>query len=83
MVAEGNEIILRNAKIDMVNSGFMRVAIDRWGIIEKVEEEKITDEINTKNNLSAVEYELVKEPTDNRGGRRGGRGRGRGRRRYD
>lgn len=88
MVDEGNVLILRNAKIDMVNNGYMRVAIDRWGLIEKVDEAQSSDEINTKNNLSEVEYELVKEPNDNDygrgrygGGRRGGyRGRGRGRR---
>jgi len=87
MVEEGNCLILRNAKIDMVNNGYMRVAIDRWGLIEKVDEEQGGDkEINLKNNLSEVEYELVKEANNDdnygrgRGGRRGrGRGRGRGR----
>merc|ERR1719237_1615492 len=37
MVNENDCLILRNAKIDMVNNGYMRVAIDRWGLIEKVE----------------------------------------------
>jgi len=94
MVEEGNCLILRNAKIDMVNNGYMRVAIDRWGLIEKVDEAQNQDEINTKNNLSEVEYELVKEPNNDDYGRRGyggrgrrgrrgrGRGRGRGGRRY-
>jgi len=77
VVAEGNSLILRNAKIDMVNNGYMRVAIDRWGLIEKVDESQAADEINLKNNLSEVEYELVKEPTNDAGGRGGGRGRGR------
>jgi len=77
VVAEGNTLILRNAKIDMVNNGYMRVAIDRWGLIEKVDESQAADEINLKNNLSEVEYELVKEPTNDAGGRGGGRGRGR------
>eukprot|EP01084_Bolivina_argentea_P285842 490243_1 len=87
MVDEGNCLILRNAKIDMVNNGYMRVAIDRWGLIEKVDEQQTQDEINLKNNLSEVEYELVKEPNNddqygNRGRGYGGnrRGRGRGRR---
>jgi len=81
MVKEGDCLILRNAKIDMVNNGYMRVAIDRWGLIEKVDEQQSSDEINYKVNLSDVEYELVKEPQgDDYGGRRGGRrGRGRGR----
>eukprot|EP01083_Nonionella_stella_P181610 651131_1 len=81
MVKEGNCLILRNAKIDMVNNGYMRVAIDRWGLIEKVGEEQSQDEINLNNNLSEVEYELVKEPNNDDYGRgRGRRGRGRGRR---
>jgi len=80
MVAEGNCLILRNAKIDMVNNGYMRVAIDRWGLIEKVDEAQGIEEINMKSNLSEVEYELVKEP-NNDAGRGGGGGRGRGRRR--
>merc|ERR1712154_687653 len=82
MVEEDNCLILRNAKIDMVNNGYMRVAIDRWGLIEKVDEQQTQDEINLKNNLSEVEYELVKEPNneDNYGrGRYGGGRRGRGR----
>ena len=73
----------------MVNNGYMRVAIDRWGVIETVDEQQSSDKINTENNLSLVEYELVKEPNndDNRGyggrrrggyGGRGRRGRGRG-----
>jgi len=87
MVEEGNCLILRNAKIDMVNNGYMRVAIDRWGLIEKVVDSQMQDEMKMDNNLSEVEYELVKEPNGDgmrgRGGRRGrgrgGRGRGRGR----
>ncbi len=70
MVDEDICLILRNAKIDMVNNGYMRVAIDRCGLIEKVDEQQTQDEINLKNNLSEVEYELVKEPNndDNRYG---------------
>ena len=59
MVEEGNCLILRNAKIDMVNNGYMRVAIDRWGLIEKVDEAQNQDEINTKNNLSEVELLFI------------------------
>jgi len=78
-VSEGNCLNLRNAKIDMVKSGYMRVAIDRWGLIEKVDESQI-DEINEKTNMSDVEYELIPPKTNNDAGGRGG-GRGRGRRR--
>jgi len=91
MVDEDNVLILRNAKIDMVNNGYMRVAIDRWGLIEKAQDDQMADDIKFENNLSEVEYELVKEPQGNDmgrgrgnrrgrgGGRRRGRGRGRGR----
>merc|ERR1719210_1229983 len=81
MVEEGNCLILRNAKIDMVNNGYMRVAIDRWGLIEKVVDNQMEDEMKMDNNLSEGEYELDKEPNGDGMGRRGrGRGRGRGRR---
>merc|ERR1719319_868624 len=71
---------LRNAKIDMVKSGYMRVAIDRWGLIEKVDESQGAAEINEKTNMSDVEYELIPPKQNNDAGGRGG-GRGRGRRR--
>jgi len=72
LVGEGDGLILRNAKIDMVNNGYMRVAIDRWGVIEKVTEEQVQFEINKGENLSEVEYELIKEdnPSPRRGNRR-------------
>eukprot|EP00485_Elphidium_margaritaceum_P004749 CAMPEP_0202684858 /NCGR_PEP_ID=MMETSP1385-20130828/456_1 /ASSEMBLY_ACC=CAM_ASM_000861 /TAXON_ID=933848 /ORGANISM="Elphidium margaritaceum" /LENGTH=195 /DNA_ID=CAMNT_0049339071 /DNA_START=61 /DNA_END=648 /DNA_ORIENTATION=+ len=79
MVGTGDVLILRNAKIDMVNNGYMRVAIDRWGLIEKVDAKQMDKEINLENNLSDVEYELVKETQNEDGGRGYGRGRGRGR----
>eukprot|EP00484_Ammonia_sp_Unknown_P019508 CAMPEP_0197042070 /NCGR_PEP_ID=MMETSP1384-20130603/18522_1 /TAXON_ID=29189 /ORGANISM="Ammonia sp." /LENGTH=181 /DNA_ID=CAMNT_0042473109 /DNA_START=107 /DNA_END=653 /DNA_ORIENTATION=- len=70
MVKTDDTLILRNAKIDMVNNGYMRVAIDRWGLIQKVAEDQTQEVLNDKNNLSTVEYELVKEPNgdDGRGG---------------
>jgi len=61
MVKENDVLILRNGKIDMVNNGFMRIAIDRWGVIEKVEPAQFTQDVNSTNNLSEVEYELVKD----------------------
>lgn len=80
-VKEGDVVILRNAKIDMVNNGFMRIAIDRWGLIQIVPTEQGVDSINESNNLSAVEYELVKEDDNRGGGGHNNRGRGRGRNR--
>merc|ERR1719266_3231789 len=65
---------LRNDQIDMVNNGYMRVAIDRWGLIEKVVDDQMPDEMKLDNNLSEVEYELVKEPSGGDMGRRGRNG---------
>ena len=50
---------LRNAKIDMYK-GSMRLAVDKWGVVE-TRDPTATDDIKPKldNDLSAVEYELV------------------------
>ena len=47
---------MRNAHANVVKE-HLRVEVDRWGKME-VSSEKIA-EVNTKNNLSDVEYELV------------------------
>lgn len=49
-------VILRNAKIDMFK-GTMRLAVDKWGLVEVTEPAKF--EVKEDNNLSLVEYELV------------------------
>ncbi len=54
---QGRTVTVRNSKIDMFK-GFMRLAVDRWGKIE-VNNEPAKFEVNTTNNLSQVEYELV------------------------
>ncbi|EPS63362.1 hypothetical protein M569_11422 [Genlisea aurea] len=56
LMAPGNTVILRNAKIDMFK-GSMRLAIDKWGRIEVAE--PATFQVKEDNNLSLVEYELV------------------------
>ncbi|KAG1334990.1 hypothetical protein COCNU_03G011090 [Cocos nucifera] len=50
-------VILRNAKIDMFK-GSMRLAVDKWGRVEVTE--PATFMVKRDNNLSSVEYELVK-----------------------
>eukprot|EP00245_Coleochaete_scutata_P006515 TRINITY_DN20987_c0_g1_i1.p2 TRINITY_DN20987_c0_g1~~TRINITY_DN20987_c0_g1_i1.p2 ORF type:complete len:136 (-),score=28.54 TRINITY_DN20987_c0_g1_i1:796-1203(-) len=50
-------IILRNAKIDMYK-GSMRLAVDKWGLVE-VSPKAAAFEAKEDNNLSLVEYELV------------------------
>ena len=71
-----------------VNKGFLNIEVDKWGIIKEAgADDQIKDEVNTANNHSEEEYELVpvsesgasKDESDTRGGRgrgRGGRGRG-------
>ena len=57
VVQPGQTIIVRNGKVDMYK-GFMRLAVDKWGKLEKAPE-PATFEVNEINNLSALEYELV------------------------
>ncbi|KAK3043389.1 hypothetical protein RJ639_002691 [Escallonia herrerae] len=52
----GSTVILRNAKIDMFK-GSMRLAVDKWGLVEVTEPAKFV--VKEDNNLSLVEYELV------------------------
>lgn len=84
LLKEGTTITLMNAHAK-VNGGFLKIEVDKWGIIKPAApEDVIQDAVNLQNNLSEVEYELVplktsdapKSETDTRGGR--GRGRGRG-----
>lgn len=56
MVKPGSTLILRNAKIDMFK-GSMRLAVDKWGLVEVTEPADFT--VKEDNNLSLVEYELV------------------------
>ena len=57
LVQPNMTITIRNAKIEMFRN-HMRVAVDKWGLIEKAAQ-PITGNINESNNLSATEYELV------------------------
>ena len=56
VVKEGTVITIRNAHANVVNE-HMRVEVDRWGKVEPSSAK--VDSINTSNNLSDVEYELV------------------------
>jgi replication factor A1 len=55
-IKEGAVITVRNAHANVVGE-HLRLEVDRWGKIES-STEKI-DKVNTTNNLSDVEYELV------------------------
>jgi replication factor A1 len=57
-VQPGNVLAIRNSKIDMFG-GFMRLAVDKWGKIAVHESPAPNITINSENNLSNVEYELV------------------------
>ena len=56
LVKEGAIITVRNAHANVVNE-HLRLEVDRWGKIEP-STEKI-EKVNTSNNHSDVEYELV------------------------
>ncbi|GHP08161.1 hypothetical protein PPROV_000690300 [Pycnococcus provasolii] len=59
LLKPGSVVLLRNAKIDMYK-GSMRLAVDKWGVVEAAEAgsgDGITPKLD--NDLSAVEYELV------------------------
>lgn len=54
----GSWVTVRNGKIDMF-SNRMRLVVDRWGLIESSAAQNVT--VNTQNNASETEYELVNE----------------------
>ncbi|CAN6572196.1 unnamed protein product [Malus baccata var. baccata] len=54
--ARNDQVILRNAKIDMFK-GSMRLAVDKWGRVEVTEPASFS--VKEDNNLSLVEYELI------------------------
>ncbi|XP_020157564.1 uncharacterized protein At4g28440 [Aegilops tauschii subsp. strangulata] len=60
MLKPGNTVIFRNARIDMFKDT-MRLAVDKWGLIEVVEE-PAGFKVNEDNNMSEIEYELVNVP---------------------
>ncbi|KAI3818145.1 hypothetical protein L1987_11948 [Smallanthus sonchifolius] len=53
---ESSTVILRNAKIDMYK-GSMRLAVDRWGLVEVTEPAAFS--VKEDNNLSLIEFELI------------------------
>jgi hypothetical protein len=60
----GAWLYVRNSKIEMYAS-HMRLAVDRWGLIEPVPaKEQPKEEVNldADKNLSQTEYELVNVP---------------------
>lgn len=59
IVKEGAAITIRNSHANVVKE-HMRIEIDRWAKVEP-SKEKVTDKVNVSNNLSDIEYELVKE----------------------
>ncbi|XP_076882508.1 uncharacterized protein At4g28440-like [Bidens hawaiensis] len=57
LMKPGTTVIIRNGKIDMFK-GSMRLVVDKWGRIEVTDSAAF--EVKEDNNLSTVEYELVK-----------------------
>ncbi|GAB5355570.1 hypothetical protein AAMO2058_000216800 [Amorphochlora amoebiformis] len=67
IVLKGVDLIIRNASVRMFK-GFMRLHVDKWGVIEKYDSkwgyEKPPEQADLKldNDISAVEYEEVPDP---------------------
>ncbi|KAJ3694335.1 hypothetical protein LUZ60_009815 [Juncus effusus] len=66
LMKAGVIVTVRNAKIDMYK-GSMRLAADRWGRVEKAAEDQADFKVKEDNNLSLIEFELVRiiEDQDN------------------
>eukprot|EP00238_Polyblepharides_amylifera_P007494 CAMPEP_0196591528 /NCGR_PEP_ID=MMETSP1081-20130531/69958_1 /TAXON_ID=36882 /ORGANISM="Pyramimonas amylifera, Strain CCMP720" /LENGTH=100 /DNA_ID=CAMNT_0041914915 /DNA_START=207 /DNA_END=509 /DNA_ORIENTATION=+ len=58
LMVVGKPLVLRNAKIDMFK-GSMRLAVDKWGLIQETTDEPVDFEPKNDFDMSAVEYELV------------------------
>lgn len=56
LIKEGETITLRNAHANVVKE-HLRLEVDRWAKVEKSTQKVAT--INTSNNASDIEYELV------------------------
>lgn len=53
----GKYIRVQNAKVRM-NSGYIRIEVDKWGKVSSAETPEATFDVNLKNDVSAIEYEL-------------------------
>ncbi|CAK9065246.1 unnamed protein product [Durusdinium trenchii] len=53
----GTYIRVQNAKVRM-KGGYIRVEVDKWGKVSSAESPEADFEVNLKNDVSAVEYEL-------------------------
>ncbi|ETO04307.1 OB-fold nucleic acid binding domain containing protein [Reticulomyxa filosa] len=62
-IKPGETYVFRNAKVEMYRN-FMRLAVDRWGLIE-LSNQKI-ESVDQKKNLSQIEYELVRPDRENK-----------------
>ena len=71
IVKEGAVITLRNVHAQVYKE-HIRLEIDKWAKVEPSKEK--VESVNTTNDLSAVEYELVQVNTRGSNNRRGGRG---------
>eukprot|EP00435_Cladocopium_sp_Y103_P056992 s280_g19.t1 len=53
----GQYIRVQNAKVRM-KSGYIRIEVDKWGKVSSAETPEATFDVNLKNDVSAIEYEL-------------------------
>lgn len=59
VVKEGETITLMNAHCKVIG-GFLKIELDKWALVKPATPENSVAEVNLTNNLSEVEYELVK-----------------------
>ena len=78
LIKIGAVFTFRNVHAAVVKE-HMRIDVDKWAKIEPAAADVKLGEINTKNNMSEEEYEMIPEVNRSGRGRRGGRGNGRGR----
>lgn len=76
LLAPGNYAVLRNARVDMFK-GSMRLVVDQWGKVEAADDATFEPKVcrvvtsghappcaQEDNNISLIEFELVRIPDD-------------------
>ena len=61
-VKQGDTITVRNGLAKVLReTGRIKLIIDKWGKVETAASDVKISSVDTSNNISAVEYELVRE----------------------
>jgi hypothetical protein len=61
-VRQGDTITVRNGLAKVLReTGRIKLIVDKWGKVETASSDVKISSVDTSNNISAVEYELVRE----------------------